>query len=213
MRAGFGEANALAGDVEAGISDAGDVAGLRAHQLGISAYASERRLVDLGRVGIVLAFIVFGALWWMLRQQRRRLDAARLQELSRLNEMASSDPLTGLRNHRVFHEDLARELQRTGRTGDPLALVLVDLDGLKTINDTHGHQVGDQRIKALADALLADARGRPTPRTGSAATSSRCCFRALADGARWSSLSVCASSSRTRRWASPPRSPSSPATR
>ena len=158
----FGEANALAGDVEAGISDAGDVAGLRAHQLGIRAYASERRLVDLGRVGIVLAFIVFGALWWMLRQQRRRLDAARLQELSRLNEMASSDPLTGLRNHRVFHEDLARELQRTGRTGDPLALVLVDLDGLKTINDTHGHQVGDQRIKALADALRQCSRATDT---------------------------------------------------
>ena len=112
------EANALASEIEVGISNAGDAAGLRAHQLGISAYASERRLVDLGRVGIVLAFVVFGALWWMLRQQRRRLDAARLQELSRLNEMASSDPLTGLRNHRVFHEDLARELQRTGRTGD-----------------------------------------------------------------------------------------------
>jgi diguanylate cyclase (GGDEF)-like protein/putative nucleotidyltransferase with HDIG domain len=156
------EANALASEIEVGISTAGDAAGLRAHQLGISAYASERRLVELGRVGIALAFVVFGALWWMLRQQRRRLDAARLQELSRLNEMASSDPLTGLRNHRVFHEDLARELQRTGRTGEPLALVLVDLDGLKTINDTHGHQVGDQRIKALADALLQSSRATDT---------------------------------------------------
>ena len=82
MRAASARPTPLAGDVEASISDAGDVAGLRAHQLGIRAYASERRLVDLGRVGIVLAFIVFGALWWMLRQQRRRLDAARLQELS-----------------------------------------------------------------------------------------------------------------------------------
>ncbi|MDA0169601.1 diguanylate cyclase [Solirubrobacter taibaiensis] len=155
-------ADALARDVEAGIAAGGDAAGQRAHLIGISAYASERRLVDIGRVGIALAFVVFGALWWMQRQQRRRLDEARLHEMSRLSEMASSDPLTGLRNHRVFHEDLARELQRSGRTGDPLALVLVDLDGLKTINDTHGHQVGDERIKALADALLQSSRATDT---------------------------------------------------
>ena len=206
------EANALASEIEAGISTPGmprvcvrtssASARTRASAASSSSAAS----------GSPSAFVVFGALWWMLRQQRRRLDAARLQELSRLNEMASSDPLTGLRNHRVFHEDLARELQRTGRTGEPLALVLVDLDGLKTINDTHGHQVGDQRIKALADALLQSSRATDTAyRIGG--DEFAVLLRALAGGARSSSLSVCASASRTRRWASPPRSPSSPATR
>ena len=95
----------------------------------------------------------------MLRRDRRRLDAARAQELARLAEMASSDPLTGLRNHRAFQEDLGRELQRVARTGVPLALVLVDLDDLKTVNDTLGHQAGDERIRALADALRATIRG------------------------------------------------------
>jgi PleD family two-component response regulator len=46
----------------------------------------------------------------------RRLDAAVAAEVERLAEMAITDPLTGLRNHRAFHEDVARELQRVGRT-------------------------------------------------------------------------------------------------
>src|SRR5690606_34529799 len=77
-------------------------------------------------------------------------------------EMASCDPLTGLRNHRVFHEDLARELQRCGRTGVPMALVLLDLDDLKTLNDTHGHQAGDRQIRRLADALREHLRATDT---------------------------------------------------
>ena len=95
----------------------------------------------------------------MLRRDRRRLETARTEELERLAEMASSDPLTGLRNHRTFQEDLGRELQRVARTGVPLALVLVDLDDLKTVNDTLGHQAGDERIRALADTLRATIRG------------------------------------------------------
>jgi diguanylate cyclase (GGDEF)-like protein len=82
----------------------------------------------------------------------------RRQELTRLAQMAVTDPLTGLRNHRAFQEDLARELQRVGRTGVPLALVMLDLDGLKALNDRLGHQAGDERIQALADAILASVR-------------------------------------------------------
>jgi diguanylate cyclase (GGDEF)-like protein len=78
---------------------------------------------------------------------------ARRQELARLSQIAVTDPLTGLRNHRAFQEDLARELQRVGRSGVPLALVMLDLDGLKAINDKLGHQVGDERIQGLADAI------------------------------------------------------------
>ena len=59
----------------------------------------------------------------------------RQPRLARLAQIAVTDPLTGLRNHRAFQEDLARELQRVGRTGIPLALVMLDLDGLKAIND------------------------------------------------------------------------------
>jgi diguanylate cyclase (GGDEF)-like protein/putative nucleotidyltransferase with HDIG domain len=140
------------------LTAAGDAAGNRALALGLQAFASERKVVRGGRLIIVVAAFIFGGLWLMLRSNRRRLNAARKQELERLSEMASSDPLTGLRNHRVFQEDLARELQRAGRTGVPLALVLLDLDKLKTLNDTFGHQAGDEQIRKLADALRANLR-------------------------------------------------------
>jgi diguanylate cyclase (GGDEF)-like protein/putative nucleotidyltransferase with HDIG domain len=67
--------------------------------------------------------------------------------------MASTDPLTGLRNHRAFHDDLTQELHRASRGPTPLSLVMLDLDDLKTINDSLGHQAGDERLGALADAL------------------------------------------------------------
>jgi diguanylate cyclase (GGDEF)-like protein/putative nucleotidyltransferase with HDIG domain len=81
------------------------------------------------------------------------ITRARRAEVARLGEIAISDPLTGLRNHRAFQEDLARELQRVSRSGDPLSLVLLDLDGLKAINDRLGHQAGDERLQAVAQAI------------------------------------------------------------
>jgi diguanylate cyclase (GGDEF)-like protein len=77
----------------------------------------------------------------------------RRAEVARLAQIAISDPLTGLRNHRAFQEDLARELQRVSRSGEPLSLVLLDLDGLKALNDRLGHQAGDERLQAVAQAI------------------------------------------------------------
>jgi diguanylate cyclase (GGDEF)-like protein len=90
---------------------------------------------------------------------RRRLDAARQAEIDQLAEIAITDPLTGLRNHRAFHDDLAREMLRVSRTRMPLSLVMLDLDGLKAVNDSAGHQVGDDHLKALANATRATVRG------------------------------------------------------
>jgi len=92
-----------------------------------------------------------------------RLQRARKAEFESLAQMASTDPLTGLRNHRAFHEDLTRELQRASRGPTPLSLVMLDLDDLKTVNDRLGHQSGDERLRALADAL------RTTHRAGDSA--------------------------------------------
>ena len=77
----------------------------------------------------------------------------RRAEVARLAQIALSDPLTGLRNHRAFQEDLARELQRVDRSGEPLPLVMIDLDGLKAVNDTLGHQAGDERLQDTAKAI------------------------------------------------------------
>jgi diguanylate cyclase (GGDEF)-like protein len=118
--------------------------------------ASASRMIAIAfGVGIAL-LICFGMI---LVRFRRRLDAARAGEVERLSQIAITDPLTGLRNHRAFQEDLARELQVVSRTGVPLSLVLLDLDGLKAINDNLGHQAGDERLQATAEAIRASQRG------------------------------------------------------
>jgi diguanylate cyclase (GGDEF)-like protein len=95
------------------------------------------------------------------------LRAARAAEVHRLREATLVDPLTGLRNHRAFHEDLLREVERAGRSGHPLSLALLDLAGLKRVNDELGLQAGDDRLRALARSLRATSRaGDPAYRLG-----------------------------------------------
>ena len=64
--------------------------------------------------------------------------------------LAIQDPLTGLYNHRHFHEVLGQELERCRRHGDELGLVLMDLNGFKQINDTEGHAAGDEVLRRVA---------------------------------------------------------------
>jgi diguanylate cyclase (GGDEF)-like protein len=71
---------------------------------------------------------------------------------------ASNDPLTGLANHRTFHEHLAAEADRARRHGRELALALFDLDLFKPVNDRYGHQTGDQVLVETARRLAECAR-------------------------------------------------------
>lgn len=73
-------------------------------------------------------------------------------------ELAIQDPLTGLYNHRHFHETVSRELERCRRHGGELGLCLFDLDGFKQINDTGGHAEGDQVLRQVAEALTRTCR-------------------------------------------------------
>ncbi len=77
---------------------------------------------------------------------------------SRLEELATTDELTGLSNARYFRERLDEEFLRAERYETPLALVMADLDGFKSVNDTHGHQAGDRLLAQLAQRLGAQAR-------------------------------------------------------
>jgi diguanylate cyclase (GGDEF)-like protein/putative nucleotidyltransferase with HDIG domain len=86
------------------------------------------------------------------------LAVRRIEDRQRLLEEASRDSLTGLLNHRGFHERLAEEVQRAYRHDRPLAVALVDVDEFKTINDTYGHQQGDRLLKQLADSFREQAR-------------------------------------------------------
>lgn len=88
------------------------------------------------------------------------LDNARL--FDQVSRLAISDPLTGLSNYRRLLEVMETELQRAQRTNRGFAVVLLDLDGLKKINDNHGHLVGSQALKRLANVLRMHCRGMDT---------------------------------------------------
>lgn len=79
-----------------------------------------------------------------------------------LRRLAVSDSLTGLANHRRFIEVLDEEVQRSQRTNRPFAVVMLDLDDLKSINDRHGHLVGNRALCRLADILRASCRSIDT---------------------------------------------------
>src|SRR6267154_366005 len=77
-------------------------------------------------------------------------------------ELAVTDALTGLANHRQLIQSLESEIRRSRRTAQPLAVVLLDLDGLKQINDRHGHLAGSLAIRRVAEALLGSCRAPDT---------------------------------------------------
>jgi diguanylate cyclase (GGDEF)-like protein len=88
------------------------------------------------------------------------LDNARLFE--QVRQLAVSDPLTGLANYRRLLDVLEAETERTNRNGRPFAVLLLDLDGLKKINDTFGHLVGSRALNRLAEILRIHCRAIDT---------------------------------------------------
>jgi len=118
-----------------------------------SAYAANERLVLLqvwtgitAATSLVLAAVV---------AVQRELQGT-------WRELAVTDALTGLANHRQLTQALEAEIRRSRRTGQPMAVVLLDLDGLKQINDRHGHLAGSMAIRRVAEALLGSCRATDT---------------------------------------------------
>ena len=89
---------------------------------------------------------------------RRRLETRTLESLALAEEMAAVDPLTGLANHRTFHERLVAEVTGSRRRGRGVALMLMDLDHFKRVNDMHGHQTGDRVLERAAQVLREETR-------------------------------------------------------
>ncbi len=136
---------------------------------GTAAVITERNAVEADRTSaktedasetvlfiLPIAFVIAGvALLALARAGRRsqRSEAEARAEVKLLEHAARTDSLTGLRNHRAFEQDLAAAIAEAGRTNAPLCLVSVDVKGLKRVNDSKGHQVGDRLLRQVADAL------------------------------------------------------------
>jgi diguanylate cyclase (GGDEF)-like protein len=95
----------------------------------------------------VTTAILIGSLGYLLGRQADRLEA-----------LSATDALTGLANRRAFRRRLTDDLRRARRYGSPVSLLLVDVDGLKRINDERGHSAGDRVIRRVADAITATLR-------------------------------------------------------
>src|SRR5262245_4871352 len=104
-------------------------------------------LVVLWQRSPALSIALVGPLLAIALYQRSTFKALRAMRL------ALTDPLTGLGNHRHFHERLQRELTEAEQAGSPLSLCLIDIDDFKRINDHHGHPVGDRVLGQVASRL------------------------------------------------------------
>lgn len=97
----------------------------------------------------------------VLEAKMRELEEvnSRLEEANgRLDALATTDGLTGLLNQRVFHERLAEEFRRARRYGEPLSLIVLDVDRFKAYNDSLGHLAGNAVLRTLAEVLRGHTR-------------------------------------------------------
>ena len=103
----------------------------------------------------------FNEMAGQLESQRSALEA-RNQELLRANEvleqLSITDGLTHLHNHRHFHDQFTREVKRADRSGQPLCLMLIDIDDFKQLNDGWGHAAGDRVLAVTAQLMNAQVR-------------------------------------------------------
>jgi diguanylate cyclase (GGDEF)-like protein len=114
------------------------------------------------RVGVAFvvatAIGVFTAISFATAGRLERVEAERRSLAERLTELVDRDPLTGVYNRRRLDEELRRQLAMAQRREVPVALLALDLDGFKPINDNHGHAAGDQLLIQTAETLRTELR-------------------------------------------------------
>src|SRR6266550_313734 len=139
-----------------------------AASIGVSAIALWRTLSHVGPFSVYAAneSLVLLQVWTGITASTSLVLAAAVAAQRDIQgtwrELAVTDALTGLANHRQLIHSLESEIRRSRRTGQPLAVVLLDLDGLKQINDRHGHLAGSLAIRRVAEALLGSSRATDT---------------------------------------------------
>lgn len=132
----------------------------------IASALGQRNEGALGILGVMVALTVLmvALTVWTSRQvlrpaedlERSRTDIHRMYEIARADSLR--DGLTGLGNHRAFQEELDRELEWYARYGVQVALLLIDLDDLKLVNDSAGHVAGDDMLREVGGLIAESGR-------------------------------------------------------
>lgn len=126
-------------------------------QLATLSLATLERTLQVVIVSTVLMFVVglflLTVFWRAMRRYQRQIDKATQTELLRMGQAALSDPLTGLPNHRTMMDQIDSEISQCQRTQQACAIVFVDLDHFKHINDTWGHRAGDTVLREVSRRL------------------------------------------------------------
>ncbi len=139
-------------------------------QLGANAESRVAMLrnFELGLLGLIIILLIAEGLFlfrpaaratrrqW--RQRYNELEMSREADRRKLNYMARFDPLTGLINRVLFGDRLQNAISRARRDGGLVALMFVDLDEFKTINDRFGHSIGDEMLQQVARRLVSSVR-------------------------------------------------------
>jgi diguanylate cyclase (GGDEF)-like protein len=126
-----------------------------------SAARVEGRDVRLGSELGALGYLTDPTDLDLLRARARTLLELK-QYLDSCQEAAFTDHLTGLANRRRFERQFEREVARTERYGHPFCLLLVDIDNFKSVNDTYGHDAGDEALRRVANVIQSGTRGIDT---------------------------------------------------
>ena len=120
----------------------------------------QRNLLLIGTgIALLLATLLLVVAWrgFIIKSRLERQLAERNQELGEavgtITRLAREDSLTGLLNRRAFLELAEREISRSRRTGEPLSMVMSDIDRFKELNDNNGHGAGDQVLRQLAERM------------------------------------------------------------
>jgi diguanylate cyclase (GGDEF)-like protein len=109
--------------------------------------------IKIGAIMLALiAFVLVGTMF-LAREIARRAQAEH-----RLEDLATTDALTGLRNRRKFDATIECEWRRAMRYGTPISLLMIDADHFKAFNDSHGHQAGDQVLVGIAICISESVR-------------------------------------------------------
>ena len=110
----------------------------------LQAFAAPSSAQALTYLVAAMSAIASSFAFLLLHEERAEAQALRL---------ATLDPVTGAYNRRTFHEIAEREMSRARRAGQPLSIIMLDIDHFRAINEKHGHRTGDSLLQALAEVL------------------------------------------------------------